>query len=108
VKIEITNEQRKRAKKYINFTGIQQIDDRSILELELLRQSIQEGFSNDEAKYNLGENYQVDLFWSINARSLQNFLTLRMSKRAHFEIRELANKVYKAIPEEYKFLFKVE
>jgi thymidylate synthase (FAD) len=97
-----------RADKYINFTGLTDIDTCSIIALDNLRALIQSGYTNDACKYALPESYKVDLFWSINARSLQNFLTLRMSKRAHFEIRELAGKVYEQIPEDYKFLFKVE
>jgi thymidylate synthase (FAD) len=106
MKIDITEEQRIRAKKYINLTGNEEIDNRSILELELLRQSVREDNPNDVSKYNLCENYKVDLVWSINARSLRNFLQLRLAPEAHFEIRELAAKIKEAIPEDHKFLFK--
>ena len=74
--------------------------------LEDLRALIKEGVSNDIAKYALPEAYKTELAWSINARSLQNFLALRTSKAALWEIRELANKIYETIPEEHKFIFK--
>lgn len=96
-----------RAEKYLNFIGISDIDTCSMIALDNIRSLIQAGFPNDQAKYALPESYKLDMYWTINARSLQNFLTLRLSSRAHFEIRELANKVYDAIPEQYKFLFKV-
>ena len=43
---------------------------------------------------------------SINARSLQNFLYLRTSKSALWEIRELAYNIYKTLPKEHQYLFK--
>jgi len=63
------------------------------------------GISNDIVKYALPESYKTSLVWTINARSLQNFLALRTSKAALWEIRDLANEVYNALPEDHKFLF---
>jgi len=60
--------------------------------------------SNDKLKYPLPEAFKTNLIWTINARSLRNFLFLRTSPKAHFEIRELAYKVYDALPEEAKTL----
>jgi thymidylate synthase (FAD) len=95
-----------RAAKFINLIGIAEIDSTSICALENLRALVARGeYTNDQVKYALPECYRLDLFWTINARSLQNFLKLRLSKKAHFEIRETAQKIYDAIPEEYKFLF---
>lgn len=100
-----------RAAKYINFIGMDvdnTIDLASIEALENLRKIVDScEYTNDQAKYALPECYRLDLYWSINARSLQNFLTLRTSEKAHFEIREMAWKIYDAIPYEYNFLFKV-
>lgn len=94
------------ASKYINLTGIEKIDRASIHALERLRFLVSSGeFSNDEVKYALPECYKLDLVWTINVRSLMNFLDLRLNPRAHFEIRELAQKIYDAIPQEYKFFF---
>ena len=93
------------ASKYINLTGIKTIDRASIHALERLRFLVSSGeFSNDEVKYALPECYKVDLVWSINLRSIINFLELRLSPRAHFEIRELSKLIYQAIPNSYKFL----
>ena len=36
---------------------------------------------------------------------LRNFLDLRLSTTAHFEIRELAKQLLMAVPEDHKFLF---
>ena len=59
----------------------------------------------DIAKYCLPESYKTELTWSINARSLQNFISLRSSKSALWEIQNLANAIYAALPDEHKFIF---
>ena len=60
----------------------------------------------DDTKYLLPESYKTSLIWTINARSLQNFLALRSSLSALPEIQELALNIYRAIPSEHKFIFK--
>ena len=92
-----------RANKYINLTKNDDIDVCSTISLELLRQKIVAGIPNDQVKYCLPECYKFDGIFTINLRSLRNFLELRTSKRAHFEIRELAFKIYEVLPEEFKF-----
>lgn len=100
-----------RASKYINLLPDiedQEINIASIMALENLRELVASGkYSNDKVKYCLPECYKVDLIWSINVRSLSNFLHLRLAEQAHFEIRELTQKIYNEIPNDYKFLFKV-
>lgn len=61
--------------------------------------------SLDIAKYCLPESYKTELSWSINARSLQNFLSLRSSKSALWEIRDLANLIHQNLPDEHKFIY---
>ena len=51
------------------------------------------------------EAYKTSLVMTINARSLQNFLELRSSKHALWEIQNLAKAMYEAIPENHKFLY---
>ena len=51
------------------------------------------------------EAYKTSLVMSINARSLQNFLELRLSKHALKEIQDLAKALFEEIPSEHKFLF---
>lgn len=63
------------------------------------------GIANDLIKYNIPEAYKTSLVWTINARSLQNFLELRTSKAALWEIRELAYAIYHMVPDEHKYLF---
>lgn len=95
------------AQRYIVLTGNRLVDNASICALEKLRIILNaEGMTQDIAKYALPECYKTELTWSINARALQNFLTLRTSKAALKEIRELAFNIYEALPEEHKFIFK--
>jgi thymidylate synthase (FAD) len=94
-----------RAAKYINFTGHARLDNISIRELEELRQVVaSEKYTNDEVKYIVPDAYRTNLIWSINLRSLRNFMSLRLSPKAHFEIRSIARAVYHEVPTEYRFM----
>lgn len=97
-----------RAEKYLVLTGVEMVDRMSLTALENLRQVLKENISNDKAKYCLPESYKTELTWTINARSLQNFLLLRSDKAALWEIRDLAHALYNALPEDHKYLFEVK
>jgi thymidylate synthase (FAD) len=71
-----------------------------------IQKQLRDGKSNDKVKYMLPEAYKTELAWTINARSLQNFLALRSAKAALWEIRLLAQAIYDAIPDDHKYLFK--
>ncbi len=94
-----------RASKYLVLSGNEQVDNASIAALENLRVILQSSISLDIAKYCLVECYKTELTWTINARALQNFLQLRSGKSALWEIRQLANAVFAALPDEHKFIF---
>ncbi len=94
------------AEKFIVLTGNEEVDSASIKALNNLQAILKSGISNDIAKYALPESYKTELTWTINARSLQNFLQLRTSKSALWEIRDLANMVYNSLPKEHQYLFK--
>lgn len=94
-----------RASKYLVMTESDLVNEMSIKALENLRQVLQTKIGNDVAKYCLPESYKTSLTWTINARSLQNFISLRTSKSALWEIRDLANKVFEALPQDHKYLF---
>lgn len=95
-----------RASRYLVFTEEPLVDEASIKALEQLRQVLIQGISNDKAKYCLPESYKVAEQLTINARSLQNLLSLRSDKSALWEIQELANSLFEALPEDHKYLFK--
>lgn len=94
-----------RAEKYLVFTNNHDVNIASIKALEELRSIIVSGVSNDIAKYCMPESYKTSLTWSINARSLQNFLNLRTHKSALWEIQNLSNMIFEALPDEHKFIF---
>ena len=94
-----------RACKYLVMTENEHVNRYSILALDNLRDLLVAGISNDLAKYALPEAYKVRLQYTVNARSLQNFLALRSAKDALWEIRLLAAAIYQALPHDHKFLF---
>lgn len=81
------------------------IDNASIKALENLREIISNGASMDLAKYAMPESYRTTVSWSINYRSLRNFLSLRSSPAALWEMRLLSSKILEALPKEHLFLY---
>lgn len=51
------------------------------------------GVKPEDARYMLPEATRTNLVMTINARSLQNFLSLRLDMHAQWEIRSLAAEV---------------
>jgi thymidylate synthase (FAD) len=97
---------RERVEKYCVLVKNHKVDSAICLALDELRDLVKSGISNDKAKYCLPESYKTSLTWSINARSLINFLSLRSDKSALWEIRDLARAVFEALPDDHKYLFK--
>ena len=91
---------------YLVVTGDDEVDFSSALALVSLQDNLKAGKANDKAKYCLPEAYKTSLTWTINARALQNFLSLRTTPSALWEIRDLANLVYSKIPADHQYLFK--
>jgi thymidylate synthase (FAD) len=94
-----------RASKYLVWTNELIVDYASLVALENLRLILLQGIGNDKAKFCLPESYKTELTWTINARSLQNFINLRSGKSALWEIRDLANNIFESLPEDHKYLF---
>lgn len=92
-------------KQFLVQTDDEYVNDIALGNLLNVRKALQRGVSNDKAKYALPEAYKTTLTWTINARALQNFLALRTSPAALWEIRELALAIYAEIPAEHKYLF---
>ena len=102
---DLSTDGRVRVEKYVILTGNTEIDMSIALSLEMLRSFIVEGIQNDIAKYCMPEAYKTSLVMTINARALQNFLELRSSKHALWEIQNLSKAMYEVLPENHKFLF---
>ncbi|STQ84827.1 FAD-dependent thymidylate synthase [Helicobacter fennelliae] len=91
---------------FIKLTGIDKIDNANLIALQNLQALVKDSdMPIDYAKYAMPECYLTELSWTINARSLQNFLELRTSKHALWEIQELAKAIFEALPQEHKYIF---
>jgi thymidylate synthase (FAD) len=87
-------------------TGNAYVDLAMLDQLDAVWVGVQDSISNDVLKYLLPEAYKTSLVSTMNMRALQNFLQLRTSKAALWEIRELANAMFKALPEDHKFMLR--
>ena len=90
---------------YIVHTGNEKIDEYNRSKMVAIQNMLKEGIPNDIVKYMLPEAYKTSLVWTINMRSLRNFLSLRTDKSALWEIRRLASNIFQALPMEHKYLF---
>lgn len=89
-------------------TGDADIDNLNIAHMKNLAELMErrgKSLPRDVSKYAIVEAYKTSLVWTINARSLQNFLALRTNKAALKEIRDLAYTVYEQLPDDHKYLF---
>ena len=86
-------------------SGNNQIDDLNVQRLRIMQELKEKGVPNDTLKYLLPEAYKTHLHFSINARSLRNFLKLRLSMSAHPEIRKLAEMIGERIPDSHFIIY---
>ena len=93
-----------RADQYVVLTDDSDTNTAIVKALENLR-ILTKTTSNDVCKYAMPESYRTSLVWSCNSRAMQNFLALRTSKSALWEIRELAFEIYSKLPDDHKFLY---
>jgi len=78
--------------------------------IKIYEKMLEKGYSKSEAlevaRYVLPMATHTHYIWTINARSLINFLGLRLCKRAAPEMRELAQKIYDIVVEIYPEIFR--
>lgn len=91
--------------KYIVKSPSEEVNSINTERLFQLKHFLNENLPQDTVKYAVPECYRTNLFFTINARSLRNFLELRLSKGAHFEIRHLASLIAELIPVSHRILF---
>lgn len=63
------------------------------------RRMLAKGVRKEDARFLLPEATKTNLVMTMNMRSLQNFLSLRLDKSAQWEIRELAEKIEQTLME---------
>lgn len=92
---------------FIVLTGCTSVDMLNVGTLARIKGVMLEdpNIKNDILKYSIPEALKVTERLTINARSLRNLLTLRMSPRALWEFRDLAAKLINAVPESHQLLF---
>jgi len=86
-------------------TGDKEVDTALSEYKKIIESMISKGKSNDIVSLMLPQAYQYRWQMQMNARALKNFFELRRAKSAHYQIREVADEMFKQIPDEMKFLF---
>lgn len=81
------------------------INERLAIINQLITDSVKEGIANDEISLLLPQAWQYNLIATFSLSALQHFLRLRLKGDAHWDIQNLAQELYKAIPTEYLYLF---
>ena len=74
------------------------IDDHYDASFKLYQELLDKGVAKEHARIILPLSLYTQFYWTINSRSLMNFVGLRMEKHAQFEIREYAtviNEIFK-------------
>ena len=83
------------------------INTEMIALFEYYRQLMQDGMPKQEARQVLPLCTATKFYWTVNLRSLMNFLSNRMAAGAQTDIRENANEIYKLFEKEYPNIAKV-
>lgn len=73
--------------------------------LEMIKDCVDSNEANDEISLLLPQAWKYNLICTMSMGAVQHFLTLRLKKDAHWDIQELANRIYNALPEDNKYLF---
>jgi thymidylate synthase (FAD) (EC 2.1.1.148) len=60
----------------------------------IYRELLERGVARELARIVLPLGTYTQFYWTVNSRSLMNFLKLRMSEDAQYEIREYARVIY--------------
>ncbi len=90
---------------YLVESGNEAINWNNKLQLSEIAIALNNGTPNDVAKYSIPEAFKTSLVFTINARSLRNLLTVRLSKTALKEFQVLAGEMYLELPSDHEFLF---
>lgn len=93
------------AEDFLVMSGVTEVNTAAIRALKAVQELARLDVPNDQLKYCLPEALKTELIWTINARSLRNFLVLRLAPQAHWEIKALASMVFNMVPSEHSLLF---
>ena len=71
----------------------------------LYREMIEAGVAKELARVVLPVSMYTQFYWTVNARALMNFLSLRTHETAQYDIRQYANAVYEIVAAEMPVTF---
>lgn len=93
------------AKSSIGYLDVDMEDTDSMRKPEYVFNLLQNGKKKrnvgDSFKHIITDNFKCDLVFNMNLRSLKNYLTLRNSGAAYFQINWLAEEIIKCTPKKY-------
>ena len=72
---------------------------------EMIKDCVDKNLANDDISMLLPQAWHYSLVCTMSLQALQHFLQLRTKTDAHWDIQQLAHKMYEALPEDHKFLF---
>jgi len=70
-----------------------------------IKEAVRLNIDNDEISMLLPQAWRYNLICSMSMTAVQHFIKLREKKEAHWDIQDLAEKIYYALPDEHKYLF---
>jgi thymidylate synthase (FAD) len=71
----------------------------------LYKEMIEAGVAKELARVVLPVSMYTQFYWTVNARALMNFLSLRTHETAQYDIRQYANAVYEIVAAEMPVTF---
>ena len=84
-----------RASKYLINT-----DEISVKALEKLRVLLQAQNENNLEGHSLPETFKTSFTWTIDAKSLQNFINLKDEESTLLEMKNLATRIFNSLPDD--------
>ena len=73
--------------------------------VETYKTLLEAGYSKDVARDCLPLSLATEIVMTANFREWRHFLKLRLSKRAHYQIREIANLIFNELTTLYPIIF---
>lgn len=85
---------------FLESTGDPILNTMNVDQLRQVKRSLDNGLKPDYVKTALPEAFLTKLVMTINLRSFRNLMTLRSDNAAFYQIRDLAQKMFMALPYE--------
>ena len=87
-------------------TELLEIYEKALAEAELsYRILLNAGVAREQARAVLPVSAFTEFYWTVNARSLFNFINLRTAEEAQLEMQDYANAIYKCVKQKAPWTF---